>query len=233
MKHIFLLNKDNSEDDLNQIIIFQAKKYISEDNLIFLNIDCNKYKQNLFNAISSLDIDENEYFILNPHASVLMSTPDENILNNLIDYLKSQDTYKYIRLRLLGFKNEKIIHSDLNLYEDSYCKFSRCPHLINKKNLLDIINRMDQDIFMHFWLSLETTNINSLFYFNTEDKDEKGYFFCKIYDAKTDLITLFHKWNVEYIEFIKDVLQQQELISNREFSEQANWECCHDMGKSS
>jgi len=231
MKHIFLLNKDNSEDDLNEIVKFQAKKYISEEDLIFLNIDSNEYKKILLEAFSNLDIDENEYFILSPHASVLMSAPNENEIKNLVEYLKSQDVYKYIRLKLLGIKNDKLINNSLHLYEDSYSKLSRCPHIINKKNFLDIVGKVDQNIFIRFWLSLETTNVDSLFYFNTEEKDEKGYFFCKIYNAQTNLINLFYKWNVEYLEFINDVLQQQGLVSNREFSEQSTWECCHDMGK--
>lgn len=239
MKHIFLLSQSSGDDDINNIIESQARNFIDGNDLYFIKPSSDNFKQDLFNAIGDIDIPNEEYFIFNPLKCVLIDNPNLEKINDLVEHLRLQHEYKYIRISKNFSAIKKIANEKLSLYEDNFSKISTSsPHIINKTILKEIISSSFVNSLDHFWFSLDVSKWKSLFYYENEStkslccfKDQKDI--STIYPIVGNFITAFGKWDVKFSEGIKGYLEKYSISSDREFSEQISGEWYNDMVKPS
>lgn len=204
MKILFCLD---DEEDLRTIQTGQLQKLVPEEELITPIISKDNPKQDLLDCLSNI---EDEYIVFVPIGNVLLEPPNTKEINNVIDKCKNEN-HDYARLRRVGAAKPTRPIRDNVWHKDEGAILFLVPHVFRTETLKNIINKVRLPQPEMFWLSLETSRHQGIFYYKPSDQGKElkySYWVPKIFHTISAVLDQNGKWDNSYINFNEKPLQK-------------------------
>jgi len=226
MKHIYLAPHDS---DVRTVIESQAKRFISDEDLLIWDIE-DEFKSSFQGLLQS---DLGEYVVLCPRDTILIENPDFKQLDIVAGEMSDRGL-DYTQLRKIGNSSANKLENSSELYKDECNRFVAVPHVFKTDSLRDMIDKSrDRDEL--YWISLQTGALSGAFFHRVGAQPQKtlSYWKCPIYHAISDILTPDGLWNDTHIDFNNKVLAI--VLSDLGIDSTIRGVgsiggCCHDLG---